>query len=155
MGNVCWLDQGGQGEECGLKPKEIKKVNLKYPFVPFVSLFTTKVWLREESLSMLVWMAEAEGSGRLVASALGWFTMVTGTVYIRKQCDLYYKVLWYLYGGDKIAWAKLWILYYIFHQVSMYSIMYWITYQIMYCICVSISCNMYVWSQMQTSIQSE
>jgi hypothetical protein len=32
-----------KGGECRLKPKEMKKVILKGPFVPFVSLFATRV----------------------------------------------------------------------------------------------------------------
>ena len=32
-----------KGGECRLKPKEMKKVNLKGPFIPFVSLFATRV----------------------------------------------------------------------------------------------------------------
>ena len=43
-----------KGGECWLKPKEMKKVKLKGPFVPFVPLFATIVCLKEESLSMPV-----------------------------------------------------------------------------------------------------
>ena len=32
-----------KGGESRLKPKEMKKVNLKGPFIPFVSLFATRV----------------------------------------------------------------------------------------------------------------
>ena len=32
-----------KGVECRLKPKEMKKVILKGPFVPFVSLFATRM----------------------------------------------------------------------------------------------------------------
>ena len=72
-----------KGGEHGEEPKEMKKVNLKGPFVPFVSLFATQVWQKKESLSMPVGMAEAEGSGTVVALVLGWFTMVIGTFYVQ------------------------------------------------------------------------
>ena len=39
---VDWIKVAKSGEHMQ-KPKEMKKVNLKYPFVPFVSLFATRV----------------------------------------------------------------------------------------------------------------
>jgi hypothetical protein len=37
-----WVKVAKDGKQ-GQKPKEMKKVNLKGPFVPFVSLFATRV----------------------------------------------------------------------------------------------------------------
>ena len=36
--------------------KEIKMVKLDFPVIPFVPLFATRVWLEEDSLSMLAGM---------------------------------------------------------------------------------------------------
>ena len=54
-----------------VEPEGIEDGGIRGSYHSFVSLLKTKVWLEEDLLHMPTGMAEAEGGGRTVASALG------------------------------------------------------------------------------------